>query len=102
MSGIAKLGGTLGAALLAGLLIPGTTATPSAQAQAPQTPTFTKDVLPISSARVRSATGRTPPRRCRSSYQKCGRVRAIRQRSRSGNAALAHRSRIGEYADDPR
>ena len=35
MSGIAKLGGTLGAALLAGLLIPGTTATPSAQTQTP-------------------------------------------------------------------
>ena len=47
MSGIAKLGGTLGAALLAGLLIPGSPATPSAQAQAPQAPTFTKDVLPI-------------------------------------------------------
>jgi hypothetical protein len=45
MSGIAKLGGTLGAGLLAVLLIPGTTATPAAQT--PQTPTFTKDELPI-------------------------------------------------------
>jgi hypothetical protein len=47
MSGLAKLGGTLGAVLVAGLMVPGTIATPAAQAQAQPNPTFTRDVLPI-------------------------------------------------------
>jgi hypothetical protein len=104
MSGIAKLGGTLGAALLAGLLMPGTAATPSAQTQAQPNLTFTRDVLPI----------------LQRSCQKCHRpdtaapmslltyqevrpwVRAIRQRVSTRQMPPWHIDRsIGEYADDP-
>jgi hypothetical protein len=104
MSRIAKLGGTVGAAFLVGLLVPGTTATPSAQTQARPNLTFTKDVLPI----------------LQRSCQKCHRpdtaapmslltyqevrpwVRAIRQRVSTRQMPPWHIDRsIGEYADDP-
>src|SRR5688500_16382592 len=104
MSGLAKLGGSIGMALVAGLLLPASTATPAAQSQARPNPTFTKDVLPI----------------LQRSCQKCHRpnsaapmslltyqdvrpwVRAIRQRVSTRQMPPWHIDRsIGEYADDP-
>lgn len=104
MSGIAKLGGTLGLALVAGLLTPATTATTAAQAQANAGPTFTKDVLSI----------------LQRSCQKCHRpdtaapmslltyqdvrpwVRSIRLKVSAREMPPWHIDRsIGEYLEDP-
>ena len=93
MSGIAKLGGTLGAALLAVLLIPGTTATAAAQTPA-NSRRSRKTCCRSCSARVRSATGPdTAAPMSLLTYQEVRPwVRAIKQRvSTRADAAVAHR-----------
>jgi mono/diheme cytochrome c family protein len=102
MSGIVKLGGTLGLALVASLLTPATTATTAAQTQAG--PTFTKDVLPIlqRSCQQCHRPGTAAPMSLLTYQDVRPWVRSIRTRVSAREMPPWHIDRsIGEYLEDP-
>jgi hypothetical protein len=102
MSGIVKLGGTLGLALAASLLTPATTATTAAQTQAG--PTFTKDVLPIMQRSCQKChrPGTAAPMSLLTYQEVRPWARAIRQKVSARQMPPWHIDRsIGEYLEDP-
>ncbi len=95
----AKLVGTFAFAVVAGLLMPA-----MANAQNPQGPTFTKDVLPIlqRSCQKCHRPGTAAPMSLLTYEEARPWARAIRQRVSTRQMPPWHLDRsIGEYADDP-